>query len=150
MEQSTDELAITNLLRTVRTVAVVGLSDDVDKPSYEVAAFLQKHGYRIFPVNPRITKVLGVNSFPELTAISEPVDVVDVFRRSDAVPLIVDQAIQIGARAVWMQKGIIHPEAAEKATRAGLQVVMDRCIMEELTKLIKEGVVTPPALAATS
>lgn len=149
MTQSTEQHTINNILRTARTIAVVGLSDDPDKPSHEVAAFLQKHGYRIFPVNPNITEVLGVKSYPDLMAISEPVDIVDIFRRSDAVPPIVDQAIQVGAKVVWMQKGIVHPAAAEKAAGAGLQVVMDRCMMVELAKLIREGGITASALDAT-
>lgn len=147
--ESTEQQLITNILRTSRTISVVGLSDDPDKPSYEVAAFLQKHGYRILPVNPAISEVLGVKSYPNLTAIPESIDLVDIFRRSDAVPPIVDQAIQIGAKAVWMQKGVVHPDAAAKATHAGLRVVMDRCIMEELTKLIREGVVTLPTTSTT-
>ncbi len=150
MTQSTYPDSIVNLLRTSRSIAVVGLSGDPEKPSHEVAAFLQKQGYRIFPVNPGIAEVLGVKSYPDLMAIPEPIDIVDIFRRSDAVPPIVDQAIQMGAKAVWMQKGVIHPEAAEKATRAGLQVVMNRCIMEELSTLIKQGSLTPPVLATTS
>jgi hypothetical protein len=147
--QSTEQHTINNILRTARTIAVVGLSDDPDKPSHEVAAFLQKHGYRIFPVNPSIAEVLGVKSYPDLMAISEPIDVVDIFRRSDAVPAIIDQAIQTGAKAVWMQKGVINPAAAEKAAQAGLQVVMDRCMMVELAKLMREGGITASALDAT-
>ena len=149
MTQSTDQQAITSILHSSRTIAIVGLSDDPEKPSHEVAAFLQKHGYLIFPVNPNITEVLGVKSYPDLMAIPEPIDIVDIFRRSEAVPPIVDQAIQVGAKVVWMQKGVIHPSAAEKATRAGLQVVMDRCMMVELAKLIREGEITASAVDAT-
>lgn len=149
VRQSTEQQSITNILRTSRTIAVVGLSDDPDKPSYEVATFLQKHGYRILPVNPAINETLGVKSYPDLMAIPEPVDVVDIFRRPDAVPPIVDQAIEIGARTIWMQKGVVHPAAAAKAAHAGLQVVMDRCMMEELTTLIREGTITPPPADTT-
>ena len=150
MTQSPEHETIVNLLRSSRTVAVVGLSDDPDRPSHEVAAFLQEHGYHIIPVNPRITEALGVRSYPDLLAISEPVDIVNIFRRSDAVPPIVDQAIQLGAKAVWMQKGVINPAAAEKASTAGLQVVMDRCIMVELSRLFRDGTLSPPTASSIS
>ncbi len=108
-----------------RTVAVVGLSPDPDRPSYRVARSLQKHGYRIIPVNPNVKEVLGEVSYPDLTSIPEPVETVNIFRRSEAVPPIVEEAIKIKAKAVWMQEGVINESAAKRAREAGLLVVMD-------------------------
>jgi predicted CoA-binding protein len=119
------------LLKSAHTIAVVGLSDKPDRDSYRVAAYLQQHGYRIIPVNPAVTEVLGEKSYASLRDVPDKIDVVDVFRRPDAVPPIVDDAIAIGARAVWMQEGIVHNAAADKARAAGLQVVMNKCILKE-------------------
>lgn len=116
------------ILRNAKTVAVVGLSTDPTKDSHTVAAYLQSHGYRIVPVNPRASHILGERCYPDLLSVPVPVDVVDVFRPSEEAPAIVEQAIAIGARAIWMQVGIAHPEAAEKARQAGLKVVMDACM----------------------
>jgi hypothetical protein len=147
MTQSNDRATIIHILRTSHTIAVVGLSGDAEKPSHDVARFLQKRGYHIIPVNPNLTTVLGEVSYPDLLTIPESIDVVDIFRRPEAVPSIVDQAIQVGAKAVWMQSGVRHPAAAAKAHAAGLKVVMDRCMMEEIRQLIKEGTLeeTPPS-----
>jgi uncharacterized protein len=123
---------IRELLDRYRTVAVVGLSDNPMKASYEVADYLKSHGYRIIPVNPSVESVLGEKSYPDLASIPIPVDIVDVFRRSDAVPGIVDEAIGIGAKMVWMQLGIVNNKAAKKAREAGLEVVQSRCIMREI------------------
>jgi len=123
--------AIRDLLLTMRTIAVVGLSDKPDRDSYRVAAYLQEHGYRIIPVNPAVAEVLDEKSYARLLEIPEKVDLVDVFRRSEAVPEIVDDAIAIGAQAVWLQEGVVHESAAAKARAAGLAVVMDRCILKE-------------------
>jgi len=116
------------ILSTSRTIAVVGLSDKPDRPSHTVAAYLQKQGYRIIPVNPNLTEVLGEKAYPSVREIPEPVDVVDIFRRAEDVPPIVEDAIAKGARAVWMQLGIVNAPAAARAEAAGLQVVMDACM----------------------
>lgn len=122
---------IRQILEVARNVAVVGLSDRPDRPSYGVAAYLQRHGYRILPVNPHLTEVLGEPAYPELAAVPDAVDIVDIFRRPEAVPEIVEQAIAKRARVVWMQEGIVHNAAADRARQAGLQVVMSRCLLKE-------------------
>ena len=127
----TETESITELLKTARTIAVVGLSSSPLRPSYGVAAYLQSHGYRIIPVNPQIKGALGEKAYPSLLEVPEKIDLVDVFRRSEFVPPVVEQAIQLQVPAVWMQEGVIHEEAAEKARQAGLFVVMDRCILKE-------------------
>ena len=127
---------VNELLAATRTIAVVGLSEKPDRPSHHVAEYLQLHGYRIIPVNPSVVSVLGQRSYPTLQDIPEPVDMVDIFRRSEAVPPIVEAAIAIGARSVWMQEGVIHEGAAEQARAAGLQVVMDKCILKEHARLM--------------
>ena len=126
---------IQQLLRTARTIAVVGLSDKPDRDSHRVAAYLQQHGYRIIPVNPAMAEVLGEKSYARLEDVLEPIDIVDIFRRPEAVPPIVDSAIAVGAKAVWMQLGIAHNAAADKARAAGLQVVMNKCILIEHRRL---------------
>ncbi len=133
-DQST---AIDRILRESHTIAVVGLSAKPDRPSYGVAKYLQSHGYRIVPVNPALTEVLGERSYPDLASIPEPVDVVDIFRRSEDVPPVVDAAIAKGAKVVWMQEGIVNEEAAARARAAGLQVVMDHCMKKEHEKRAK-------------
>lgn len=122
---------IAELLRTSHTIAVVGLSDNPMRPSHGVSAYMQSHGYRIIPVNPQADEVLGEKAYASLLDVAEPIDIVDIFRRSEFVPEIVDQAIQLKARAVWMQEGVVHEQAAEKARKAGLLVVMDSCILKE-------------------
>jgi len=129
--QNTSGDQIRNILATARTIAIVGLSPNPDRDSCRVAAYLQQHGYTIIPVNPGATEILGEKSYPNLREIPGPVDIVDIFRKPEAVPEIVDEAIAIGARVIWMQLGIAHNVAAEKARAAGLQVVMNRCIMIE-------------------
>ncbi len=114
---------------------MVGLSPKADRPSYNVASYLKKNGYRIIPVNPTLSEILGEPSYPDLSSIPERVDVVDIFRRSEEVLAIVEEAIKIGAKAVWMQEGVINEEASARAKKAGLQVVMDRCILKEQQKL---------------
>lgn len=125
------------ILNSNRVIAVVGLSPKTDRPSYRVASYLKEHGYRVIPVNPGAREILGETCYPDLVSISEPVDVVDIFRRHDEVPAIVEEAIGIGAKVVWMQEGIINNEAADRAKGAGLQVVMDRCMFKEHRKLDK-------------
>lgn len=126
-----DERAIRDILRSARTVAIVGLSPNVLRPSYFVGFYLQRHGYRIIPVNPREREILGETSYPSLAAIPFPVDVVDVFRAPDAVPAIARESVQIGAHALWLQFGVISPEGAEIAGAGGLPVIMDRCMKVE-------------------
>jgi predicted CoA-binding protein len=126
-----DQNTIRDLVRTARTIAIVGLSPNVLRPSNFVGFYLQRHGYRIIPVNPRESEILGEKSYPSLTDIPFPVDVVDVFRAPDAVPAIAQEAVQIGARALWLQFGVISPEGASIAERGGLAVVMDRCMKVE-------------------
>jgi predicted CoA-binding protein len=122
---------IGRLLRSSKTIAVVGLSDSPLRPSHGVAAYMQSHGYRIIPVNPAVQGALGEKAVPSLSEISEKIDIVDVFRRSEFVPEVVDEAIRLKVPAIWMQEGVIHEQAAEKARRAGIFVVMDRCILKE-------------------
>jgi predicted CoA-binding protein len=116
------------ILASARTIAVVGLSDKPDRPSYDVAAYLQQEGYRIFPVNPNIARVLGEKAYASLRDLPEAVDVVDIFRRPEHVPAVVEDAIATGAKVVWMQQGIVHEEAAARAEAAWLTVVMDTCM----------------------
>ena len=114
----------------------MGITDRTELPSNAVPAYLQRHGYRIFPVNPSLSEVLGEKSYPDLGSIPEPVDVVLIFRRSEVVPPIVDDAIKIGAKVVWMQEGIVNQEAASTARAAGLQVVMNTCMRVQHKRLI--------------
>jgi uncharacterized protein len=122
---------IAGLLEGSRTIAVVGLSGKRSRPSFGVSEYMQRAGYRIIPVNPRETEVLGEKCYPDLESVPERVDIVDIFRRSEYVPELVESAIRIGARAVWMQEGVVHEAAAARAAKAGLLVVMDRCILKE-------------------
>ncbi len=118
---------IPDILKKYRHIAIVGISDKPYRDSYIVAAFMKARGYRIFPVNPNITEVLGEKAYPSLLDIPYSIELVDIFRRPEFVEEIVDQAIQIGAKAVWMQLGVVNPAAAQKALEAGLEVVMDHC-----------------------
>ena len=126
---------IQHILKTYRTVAVVGLSPKSHRDSYEVAEYMQSHGWRIIPVNPaaQVTEILGEKVYASLTdaAKAEQIDLVDVFRRSEEVPPVADEAIAIGAKALWLQLGIEHAESAEKARAAGLQVVQNKCLLVE-------------------
>jgi predicted CoA-binding protein len=123
------------ILKETRTIAVVGLSANWWRPSYFAAKYLQEHGYRIIPVNPQYEEVLGEKCYPNLRAIPDKVDVVDCFRKSDEIPPLADDAIAIGAKVLWLQIGVINPAAAEKAQKAGLEVVMDRCMKIEHGRL---------------
>ena len=128
---------IQDLLTASRTIAVVGLSSKKWRPSHGVTEYMQHQGYRILPVNPNETEVLGEPAYPDLKAVKEKVDIVNIFRRSELVPELVDAAIAMGARAIWMQEGVIHEQAAARAEAAGLVVVMDRCILKEHRKLLR-------------
>jgi predicted CoA-binding protein len=122
---------IAEILRESHTIAVVGLSGKRFRPSYGVAEYMQRAGYRIIPVNPRERQVLGETSYPDLDSIPDSIDIVDIFRRSEYVPEIVEAAIRKGAKVIWMQEGVIHEDAAHRAMAAGLTVVMDRCILKD-------------------
>src|SRR6185436_19494658 len=116
------------ILKNAKTIAVVGLSGNRWRPSYSVSEYMQSMGYRIIPVNPEETEVLGEKAYASLDDVTVPVDIVNIFRKPEFVPDIVDAAIRIGAKCVWMQEGVVHEEAAAKARAAGLEVVMDHCI----------------------
>jgi predicted CoA-binding protein len=133
----TSDQDIAELLANSRTIAMIGASDRPDRPSYGVMAFLQSRGYRVLPVNPQITgeHIHGEYVWRELSQIGEPIDMVDIFRRSEAAGEAVDQAIAAGAKSVWMQIGVVNEEAAARAEAAGLKVVMDRCPKIELARL---------------
>ena len=131
----TKDAEIRALLRDARTIAVVGLSDRPDRDSYRVARYMQHQGYRIIPVNPTIRSVLGEESLPGLTAVGEPVDIVDVFRRPEHLSAIVEDAIRLGARALWTQLGVVHDAAVARASAAGLLTVVDRCLLVEHRRL---------------
>lgn len=126
---ATDEIG--ELLKRTKTIAVVGLSDSPLRPSHGVSAYMQSQGYRIIPVNPAIKGALGEKAVPSLSDVGETIDIVDVFRRSEFVPDIVDEAIRLKLPAIWLQEGVIHEEAAAKARKAGIFVVMDLCILKE-------------------
>jgi hypothetical protein len=119
------------ILRSCHTIAVVGLSGRRFRPSYGVSEYMQRAGYRIIPVNPRELEILGEKCYPDLESIPDAVDIVDIFRRPEFVPEIVEAAIRKGVKVIWMQEGVVHEEAARRATEAGLAVVMDRCILKE-------------------
>lgn len=118
------------VLRRTRVIAVVGLSSDPFRPSHGVSDYMQRQGYRIIPVNPNEDQVLGQKAYPDLSSIPEPVEMVNIFRRPEFVPAIVDEAIRIGAKSIWMQEGVVHQEAAATAAAAGLDVVMDQCLLK--------------------
>jgi predicted CoA-binding protein len=127
--------AIKKILRQSRTVAVVGVSSRKERDSHRVAMYLKNAGYDVIPVNPVHTEVEGMTSHPDVESVPGPVDIVDIFRRSEFVDPVVESAIRKHARVIWMQEGVVNQEAARKAEAAGLQVVMDRCIMKEHRKL---------------
>ncbi len=125
---------ITDLLRKSKNIAVVGLSDSPFRASHGVSAYMQAQGYKIIPVNPTIENTLGEDSYPSLLDVKEKIDIVDVFRRSEFVPEVVEQAIQLKVPVIWLQEGVIHDAAAEKARKAGITVIMDKCILKEHRK----------------
>lgn len=118
-----------------RNIAVVGISDDPERPSHFVASFMQAHGYHIIPVNPKLNEWEGIECYPDLLSVKQKVDVVDIFRRPEAVPPVVEEAIKIKAKVIWMQEGIVNEVAAAKARSAGIEVVMDKCMKKEYARL---------------
>ena len=128
---------ITDLLQRAKTIAVVGLTDNPMRPSYGVSAYMQAQGYRIIPVNPKLSESLGEKAYATLLDVPEKIDIVNIFRRSEAVPEIVNEAIQLKVPAIWMQEGVVHEEAAEKARQAGIFVVMDLCILKEHRRYLR-------------
>jgi len=126
---------IKEIVTRYHTIAVVGLSPDPGKPSFEVAAYLQRAGFRIIPVNPACQEILGERCYPTLTDVPGELEIVDVFRRAEFLPEIVEQAIAKGAKVVWMQEGVVNQQAADRAEEAGLAVVMDRCLLKEHHRL---------------
>jgi len=126
------------ILNDYRIIAMVGLSPDPNRPSHRVAKYLINQGYKVIPVNPDAQKILGTRSYSNMSSIPETIDIVDIFRRSEEVMPIVDEAIKVGAKAVWMQEGVVNEEAASKAQDAGLLVVMDRCMLKEHKRLNKK------------
>ena len=130
---------IDEILRSARVIAVVGLSNHAWRPSFQVSAYMQAAGYRIIPINPNETEVLGERAYARLEDVPETIDVVNIFRRPEFVPPVVESAIRVGAKAVWMQEEVIHDEAARRAREAGLRVVMDRCILKEHRRWKKAG-----------
>jgi predicted CoA-binding protein len=135
LEMQTDEM-MKEILTSTKTIASVGLSSNPTKSSNSVGAYLQRQGYRVIPVNPTADEILGEKTYPDLESIPEKIDVVQLFRRSEDVPPFVEGAIKIGAKAVWMQEGIVNEEAAQRAREAGLQVVMDACMRATHLRLI--------------
>ena len=129
---------IKNILNTIKTIAIVGLSPKEERDSNKVARYLLKEGYRIIPVNPKYQEILGLKSYPSLSVIPEEIDVVDIFRKPSAVYEIVESAISKGANVIWMQEGIVNNEAAMKAKNAGLRVVMNKCMMKEHIKMTRQ------------
>ena len=132
---ASDAERIAELLKSAKTIAVVGLSNSAYRTSYSVSQYMQSHGYRIIPVNPTINQSLGEKAYASLLDVAEKIDIVNVFRRSEFVPEVVEQAIQLKVTAIWMQEGVLHEAAAEKARQAGIFVVMNRCILKEHMRL---------------
>ncbi|MCD5412631.1 MAG: CoA-binding protein [Dehalococcoidia bacterium] len=124
------------ILNSSKTIAVVGLSPRRERPSFTVASYLKEQGFSIIPVNPTVAEILGERSYPDLSSIPGRVDVVDIFRRSEEVLPIVEEAIKIGAKSVWMQEGVINEDAASRAREAGLLVIMDKCMLKEHRRIV--------------
>lgn len=135
-----DDLMMKEMLASARTIAVVGLTDNPLRPSHGVSAYMQAQGYKIVPVNPMIHEALGEKAYASLRDIPKDmrIDIVDVFRRPDAVPEIVDEVIELKLPSLWLQEGVVHPQAAEKARKAGVKVVMDVCILKEHHRLMRQ------------
>jgi predicted CoA-binding protein len=127
---------IPQILNSYKKIAVIGISNKPDRPSHYVSYFMKEHGYQIYPVNPGLDEVLGEKCYPSLSAIPDQIEIVDIFRRAEFVDEIVKKAIEVNARVIWMQQGIINENAAQQAIEAGLQVVMDRCIKTEYGRMM--------------
>ena len=134
-----DDQMLKDILLSAKTIASVGLSSNPGKESYWIVRYLQEHGYRVIPVNPTTAEILGEKAYPDLESVPEKIDVVQVFRKSEDVPPVVDSVIQVGAKVVWMQEGIVNEEAAQKARAAGLQVVMDACMRATHRRLLGDN-----------
>ncbi|MDQ0285945.1 putative CoA-binding protein [Desulfofundulus luciae] len=140
MFQNPDDAVLREILSKSRCIAVVGLSDKPERDSYRVARYMKEQGYDIIPVNPMLQEALGERAYPELSAIPHPVDIVNVFRRAEEVPAIIEAVLKLNFRpTIWLQLGVVHQEAAEKARARGLTVVMDRCLMVEHRRLLGGG-----------
>ena len=131
-----DDEQIRILLKNSATIAVVGISGNPERDSYKVAEYLQKQGYKIIPINPAIKEVLGEKAYSNLTQVSMPVDIIDVFRRNEEVPGVIKEALKLKPKAIWLQLGVINEEAAKQAIEAGLTIIMDRCIKIEHNRLL--------------
>ncbi len=131
-----DDAELRNILKSARTVACVGVSSNPQKPSYGIFQYLVEAGYHMVPVNPTTPDIMGRLTYPDLVSIPQKIDVVQVFRKPEDVPPVVEQAIQAGAKVIWMQEGIVNPQAARRAEEAGLRVVMDRCMMKTHQRLL--------------
>jgi uncharacterized protein len=131
-----NDTELAQLLREAKTIAVVGLSSNPVRPSFGVSRFLQRQGYRIIPVNPKETEVLGERAYASVKDVPEQIDIINIFRRPARVPEVIDDALLKGARCIWMQEGVVNHEAAKKAEEAGMPVVMDRCILKEIARLL--------------
>jgi predicted CoA-binding protein len=136
MNHHEEDEKLRQILKNAHTIATVGLSDSPERVSYHIAAYLKAQGYRVIPVNPTIEHTLGEKAYPDLLSVPGPVDVVQIFRKPEDVPPIVEQAIQKGAKVIWMQEGITNPEAAAQAEAAGLEVVQDHCMRVEHRRLM--------------
>jgi predicted CoA-binding protein len=136
-----DDQMMKDILLSAKTIASVGLSSNQEKESYWIVSYLKDQGYRIIPVNPTADEIMGEKAYPDLESVPEKIDVVQVFRKPEDVPPVVDSAIKVGAKAVWMQEGIVNEEAAQKAREAGLQVVMDACMRVTHRRLIGEKLI---------
>ena len=136
-----DDQMMKDILLSAKTIASVGLSSNQQKESYWIVSYLKDQGYRVIPVNPTADEILGEKSYPDLESVPEKIDVVQVFRKPEDVPPVVDSAIKAGAKVVWMQEGIVHEAAAQKAREAGLQVVMDACMRVTHRRLIGEKLI---------
>ena len=127
-----------NFFNNIKNIAIVGLSDKPDRPSFEVGKYLMEKGFKIFPVNPNIDNFFGIKAYKTLSDIKEKIDVVDIFRRSEFTEPIIEEAIAVGAKMIWMQEGVSNEKAASKARTAGLTVIMNMCMMKEHKKIIKD------------
>jgi len=133
-----DDTVIRKILTEAKVIALVGASKKPYRDSYRIGQFLLSKGYTVIPVNPNYTEIEGEKCFPDLQSIRRPIDIVDIFRRSEHVPEIVEAAIRKGAKTIWMQEGVVHEEAARRAEAAGLTVVMDRCILKDHRRLVRK------------